>query len=333
MVPLPPDLSRRYTTHLAHHGVAHAQQPQYSKWLRYYWDFCHKYAQAPTARQSLPAFREKLRSKQQSEAQCQQAEAAVSLYYEMVEAAPAKDRQPPAEGGTSPGAAAKGAPQEARASSPSSLTLPDPALSSSPTASPLPLREADGCAAACPHAAAVPRTRPPRPGDPGQACCPAPGSHPGAGRGPPARGGGSAGDRGQLGGGVCAAEDRHSGPPLFPQDVPVLPHVDAQVPDLHAQQGPTVGVDGRRARLFEFSGRGAAHGGVQPEPGVQRLAVFVPACPGEGVWAARRGGAGQAAAVYSGRLIAGGSGSRAGAAGVPVCDDRHPLVRLRAAVI
>ena len=42
MVPLPPDLSRRYTTHLAHHGVAVAQQPQYSKWLRYYWDFCQK---------------------------------------------------------------------------------------------------------------------------------------------------------------------------------------------------------------------------------------------------------------------------------------------------
>ena len=34
MVPLPPDLSRLYTTHLAHHGVAAAQQPQYSKWLR-----------------------------------------------------------------------------------------------------------------------------------------------------------------------------------------------------------------------------------------------------------------------------------------------------------
>jgi len=115
-----------------------AQQPHYSKWLRYYWDFCQKYAHAPTARQSFPAFREKLCSKQQSAAQCQQAEAALSLYYEMVGAAPARDRQPPAEGGAPPCAAAKGAPQEARASSPAGLTLTDPALTSSSTSPQLP---------------------------------------------------------------------------------------------------------------------------------------------------------------------------------------------------
>ena len=80
MLALPPALSRLYTTRLAHHGVAGAQQPHYTKWLRYYWDFCQKYARAPTERQSFPAFREKLRGKQQSEAQCQQADAALSLY-------------------------------------------------------------------------------------------------------------------------------------------------------------------------------------------------------------------------------------------------------------
>jgi hypothetical protein len=44
--------------------------------------FCHKYSFAPLARQSLPAFQEKLRAKQQPEALCQQAGHAVSLYWE-----------------------------------------------------------------------------------------------------------------------------------------------------------------------------------------------------------------------------------------------------------
>lgn len=84
MLTLPPDLAGRYAAWLAHHGVAVEQQPHYNKWLRYYWDFCHKYGLEPIARQSFPAFREKLRSKHQSDFQCQQAYAAVSVYYEGV---------------------------------------------------------------------------------------------------------------------------------------------------------------------------------------------------------------------------------------------------------
>ena len=133
MVTLPPELSRLYTTWLARHGVAVAQQPPYTTWLRYYWDFCQKYAREPTARQSFPPFREKLRAKRQSEAQCQEAEAAVSLYYELVGPAPARDPQPPAEGGAPPAAAAQGAPQEIRASSLARLARTDPALTRSPT--------------------------------------------------------------------------------------------------------------------------------------------------------------------------------------------------------
>jgi len=84
MLSLPSDLATRYATWLAHQDVAVDQRPHYTKWLRYYWDFCHKYALEPTKRQSFPAFRAKLRSKHQSDSQCQQAYAAVSLYYEMV---------------------------------------------------------------------------------------------------------------------------------------------------------------------------------------------------------------------------------------------------------
>ena len=118
MLALPPDLARRYATWLARHGVAVEQRPHYNKWLRYYWDFCHKYALESTERQSFPAFREKLRSKHQSDSQRQQAYAAVSLYYEMVLPERGKGRRQPAEGVAPTGAEAKSAPQGARASSP-----------------------------------------------------------------------------------------------------------------------------------------------------------------------------------------------------------------------
>ena len=82
MLAVPPELARRYEARLAQQNVMAGQRPHYQKWLRYYLDFCHKYSFAPLARQSLPAFQEKLRAKQQPEALCQQAGHAVSLYWE-----------------------------------------------------------------------------------------------------------------------------------------------------------------------------------------------------------------------------------------------------------
>jgi len=55
-------------------GIAVEQRPHYRKWLRFYWDFCRKYAFEPTNRQTLPAFHEKLQAKNQSEALRKQAE-------------------------------------------------------------------------------------------------------------------------------------------------------------------------------------------------------------------------------------------------------------------
>jgi hypothetical protein len=69
---------------LEREGVAAEHRPHYRKWLRFYWDFCHKYFFAPTDRQSFPAFDEKLRTKNQSEAQRKQAYHAISLYYEKI---------------------------------------------------------------------------------------------------------------------------------------------------------------------------------------------------------------------------------------------------------
>ena len=84
MLTLPAELSRRYETLLRRQGVARQYWPHYTKWLHYYWDFCHKYRFEPQERQSFPPFDEKLRAKHQSDFQRQQAHHAVSLYYASV---------------------------------------------------------------------------------------------------------------------------------------------------------------------------------------------------------------------------------------------------------
>ena len=73
MLGVPPELARLYDTRLEHEDVAAEHRPPYRKWLHFYWDFCHKYSFEPTDRQSFPAFDEKLRTKNQSEAQRKQA--------------------------------------------------------------------------------------------------------------------------------------------------------------------------------------------------------------------------------------------------------------------
>ena len=65
MLAILPELGRLYDTLLERKAVAVEQRPHYKKWLRFYWDFCHKYAFEPTNRQSFPAFHEKLRAKNQ----------------------------------------------------------------------------------------------------------------------------------------------------------------------------------------------------------------------------------------------------------------------------
>ena len=83
--PLSIDLARRYEIQLEQTGIARPLWNHYTKWLRYYWDFCHKYAHPPNEQQSFPRFDEKLRAKHQSESQRQQARQALSLYYGLAE--------------------------------------------------------------------------------------------------------------------------------------------------------------------------------------------------------------------------------------------------------
>ncbi|MGI0016199.1 MAG: integron integrase, partial [Nitrososphaera sp.] len=82
---------------MAQKHIAIEQRSHYTKWLRYYLDFCHKYAFEPTDSQSFPGFHEKLRAQNQSESQRQQAYHAVALYYEMVSSDQDSGQQPRVE--------------------------------------------------------------------------------------------------------------------------------------------------------------------------------------------------------------------------------------------
>ncbi len=55
----------------------------FKKWLRYYHDFCVKYAESTGKYESVRLFLEKLKEKKQTEVQLQQAAHAISLYFEM----------------------------------------------------------------------------------------------------------------------------------------------------------------------------------------------------------------------------------------------------------
>jgi hypothetical protein len=53
MLTLPAELTRLYETLLRQQGITRQHPPHYTKWLRYYWDFCHKYGFEPNDRQSF----------------------------------------------------------------------------------------------------------------------------------------------------------------------------------------------------------------------------------------------------------------------------------------
>nr|WP_246540514.1 phage integrase N-terminal SAM-like domain-containing protein [sulfur-oxidizing endosymbiont of Gigantopelta aegis] len=58
------------------------EQYLYTKWLRYYWDFCHKYHHNPLIPTSLSLFLSKLQEKKQSVQQQNQAKFAIGLLYD-----------------------------------------------------------------------------------------------------------------------------------------------------------------------------------------------------------------------------------------------------------
>lgn len=76
-------LINRYLVHLKARGVAVSRFGEYQKWLRYFLDYCEKYQVVGDKPNCLRLFIEKLREKNQSEEQCQQAHHALTLFFEM----------------------------------------------------------------------------------------------------------------------------------------------------------------------------------------------------------------------------------------------------------
>lgn len=83
MIDLPADIVKVYERKLSQAKVPDSYRNFYRKWMRYFWDFCHKYGFDASNPKSLMPFIEKLRAKQQSPAFQRQAYHAVTLYHEL----------------------------------------------------------------------------------------------------------------------------------------------------------------------------------------------------------------------------------------------------------
>ena len=84
MLQLPSPLWAEFEACLRHASIPRPAHAAYTKWLRYYLDFCQKYHVPHAQQESLPRFLHKLQEKQQTQAQQQQASHAISLYYDLL---------------------------------------------------------------------------------------------------------------------------------------------------------------------------------------------------------------------------------------------------------
>ena len=83
MLKLPEKINQPYQQLLINKGLSDKDKYSYSKWLRFYWDFCRKYQHHVFDQNSLSLFLTKLREKRQSETQRKQASIAISFLYKM----------------------------------------------------------------------------------------------------------------------------------------------------------------------------------------------------------------------------------------------------------
>ena len=101
MLKIPPAVMQKFDRLLINSDVRPGEYPACRKWLRFYLDFCKKYQHGYADQASLPLFIEKLKSKQQTDLQQNQAKKAVMLYYsglEKKEPARKPEPDPPAAG-------------------------------------------------------------------------------------------------------------------------------------------------------------------------------------------------------------------------------------------
>lgn len=84
MVSVPKEIMSGFVVLLPMRDVPVGQMEFYKKWLRYYYDFSQKYLHEQDNAVKVRLFLEKLKSKGQTVAQCQQAAHAVALYFEIM---------------------------------------------------------------------------------------------------------------------------------------------------------------------------------------------------------------------------------------------------------
>ena len=85
MEAIPAELQSRYKAFLLNKAVSEGEHGAYLRWLRYYLDYCRKYGTPPKYKNSLPLFIHKLRDKRQTQAQKEQAEKAITMYYDLLD--------------------------------------------------------------------------------------------------------------------------------------------------------------------------------------------------------------------------------------------------------
>jgi len=83
MLKLPEKINQPFQQFLINKGLADKHRYFYSKWLRFYWDFCHKYHHPTFYQNSRSQFLAKLKDKGPSESQREQASKAITFLYEM----------------------------------------------------------------------------------------------------------------------------------------------------------------------------------------------------------------------------------------------------------
>lgn len=83
MLAIPNAVMNQYDAVLNARAVPTSQRSDYKKWLRFFCDFCAKYPVPDSRSERVRLFSEKLRAKKQTEAQCETAAHAVSLYFEI----------------------------------------------------------------------------------------------------------------------------------------------------------------------------------------------------------------------------------------------------------
>lgn len=83
MFAIPNAVMNQYDAVLRTREIPLSQYADYKKWLRFFYDFCAKYPVPDSKAEQVRLFSEKLRAKKQTEAQCEMAAHAVSLYFEL----------------------------------------------------------------------------------------------------------------------------------------------------------------------------------------------------------------------------------------------------------